>query len=64
MRPNPVLSVRPAFVDPEERKVKIAEAAYYKAEHRGFASGFELEDWLEAETEFDRALAHESILSD
>jgi hypothetical protein len=30
---------------------KIAEAAYYKAERRGFASGQEERDWLEAEKE-------------
>lgn len=29
----------------------IAEAAYYRAEKRGFAAGFELEDWLAAERE-------------
>jgi len=29
----------------------IAEAAYYKAEQRGFALGFEEHDWLEAESE-------------
>ncbi len=29
----------------------IAEAAYYKAERRGFLPGFENEDWLEAENE-------------
>lgn len=29
----------------------IAERAYYKALNRGFAPGFELEDWLEAERE-------------
>ncbi|GAB4359393.1 MAG: hypothetical protein Kow0060_13940 [Methylohalobius crimeensis] len=27
----------------------IAEAAYYRAEKRGFASGFEMEDWVAAE---------------
>lgn len=27
----------------------IAEAAYFKAERRGFAPGHELSDWLEAE---------------
>ncbi len=31
--------------------IQIAEAAYYKAEARGFAPGYELEDWLEAEQE-------------
>ncbi len=32
-------------------KDMIAEAAYYKAEQRGFALGFEEHDWLEAESE-------------
>jgi hypothetical protein len=31
----------------------IAEAAYYRAEKRGFASGMELEDWLAAEKEIE-----------
>lgn len=30
---------------------RVAECAYYKAERRGFAPGFELHDWLEAERE-------------
>jgi hypothetical protein len=30
---------------------RVAECAYYKAERRGFAPGFELDDWLEAERE-------------
>jgi hypothetical protein len=29
----------------------IAERAYFKAEQRGFAPGYELEDWLAAERE-------------
>jgi DUF2934 family protein len=29
----------------------IAESAYFKAEKRGFAPGYELEDWLAAERE-------------
>jgi Protein of unknown function (DUF2934) len=29
----------------------IAEAAYYIAENRGFASGHELEDWLKAKNQ-------------
>jgi hypothetical protein len=29
----------------------IAEAAYYRAEKRGFAPGFEIEDWIAAENE-------------
>jgi hypothetical protein len=35
----------------EHRRRRIAMAAYYRAERRGFAPGGELEDWLEAERE-------------
>jgi hypothetical protein len=42
-----------AQLDTERRNAMIAEAAYYRAERRGFESGFELEDWLEAEAEID-----------
>jgi hypothetical protein len=34
----------------------IAEAAYLRAERRGFAPGNEHEDWLAAEAEVDRLL--------
>lgn len=37
----------------EERWQRIAEAAYRRAEHRGFAPGNEVEDWLAAEHEVD-----------
>jgi hypothetical protein len=37
----------------EDRLRLIAEAAYYRAERRGFAPGRELEDWLAAEIEID-----------
>lgn len=36
---------------PEIRHTMIAEAAYFKAQRRGFAPGHELEDWLAAEAE-------------
>jgi hypothetical protein len=29
----------------------VAEAAYYKAENRGFTPGFDWQDWVEAEME-------------
>jgi hypothetical protein len=32
----------------------IAEAAYYRAERRGFQPGHELEDWLVAECDIQR----------
>ncbi len=41
----------------EARSGMIAEAAYYRAEARGFAPGHEEEDWLEAEAEVDLLLA-------
>lgn len=37
----------------EERRRNIAEAAYYRAERRGFAPGYEDADWLDAEKETD-----------
>ncbi len=37
------------------RHKEIKQAAYFKAEHRGFAPGHELDDWLEAEKEIDDA---------
>lgn len=36
-----------------DRQQRIATAAYYRAEHRGFNSGDEIQDWLEAEAEID-----------
>jgi hypothetical protein len=44
------------FVDPEQRAALIAEAAYFRAQGRGFAPGHETEDWLAAESEVDERL--------
>ena len=46
---------RPA-VSAEDRRTMIAEAAYLRAERRGFAPGEETEDWLAAELEVDTLL--------
>ena len=35
------------------REAAIAREAYYRAERRGFAPGYELDDWLAAEAEVD-----------
>jgi hypothetical protein len=35
------------------RYMMIAEAAYFRAEKRGFAPGYEIADWLEAEAEIE-----------
>jgi hypothetical protein len=44
------------FVDPEQRAALIAEAAFFRAEKRGFEPGHEVDDWLAAETEVDARL--------
>lgn len=51
----PVLEGR-APIDAEAREEMIREAAYFRAERRGFESGHEIEDWLAAEREFERWL--------
>lgn len=38
------------------REQMIAEAAYYRAEQRGFTPGNEMSDWLQAEADVERAL--------
>jgi len=48
-----------ASVSAEKRRVMIAEAAYYLAEHRGFEGGRETEDWLLAEQQVDAVLSGE-----
>mgnify|MGYP005749557533 CR=1 FL=1 len=46
-----------ASISPEDRQQMIAEAAYLRAERRGFAAGDPVEDWLAAEREVDLLLA-------
>jgi hypothetical protein len=43
-------------VTSQERQQIIAIRAYLRAERRGFASGHEQEDWLQAEAEVDRLI--------
>jgi hypothetical protein len=42
---------KPAAPSPEERQRWVATAAYHRAEKRGFAPGYEVQDWLDAEVE-------------
>jgi Protein of unknown function (DUF2934) len=46
-----------AAVSADDRRAMIAEAAYLRAERRGFDPGHETEDWLAAEVEVDALLA-------
>lgn len=48
----------------QQRWQMIAEAAYYRAESRGFAPGDPLTDWLESEAEIDAILATASGTED
>jgi hypothetical protein len=45
-------------VESKERSRLIAEAAYLRAERRGFTEGDPQQDWLEAEAEVDQTLLH------
>ena len=42
-------------LDDADRRKMISDAAYYRAQQRGFATGHELEDWLAAENEIVRS---------
>lgn len=62
VRPSPLEEKPVSFrglaeVTAEERLAMIREAAYYKAEKRGFAAGNDAEDWSDAEREIDELLA-------
>lgn len=56
---TPVVPDETRAVETHEREAMIAEAAYYRAEARGFEAGHELEDWLAAEREIDLLLEAE-----
>jgi len=46
--------LRDTLFDPAQRRAMIAEAAYVRAERRGFRGGNPEQDWLQAEIEVDR----------
>lgn len=52
-----IISVFPDNLDEEIIHQYISEAAYFKAEKRGFVPGHELQDWLEAEKEIKNSLS-------
>jgi hypothetical protein len=55
--PLPEATLQRERVVYRSREDLIAEAAYRRAEARGFAPGGELKDWLAAEKEIDALLA-------
>lgn len=44
---------KPTAPSQEERQRWIATAAYHRAEKRGFAAGYEVQDWFDAEAEIN-----------
>ena len=50
-RPKPPTAI---LAGDEGRHSSIARAAYFRSERRGFAPGYELEDWLAAEREVNQ----------
>jgi hypothetical protein len=48
-------------VSREERHQLIAQAAYFRAQQRNFAPGYEIEDWLSAEAEVEMKLSQTGI---
>lgn len=53
---KPRASKNKVDVTPEQRYMMICEAAYFRAERRGFSPQNEVQDWLDAETEINRLL--------
>ena len=52
----PYYAMAEVAADFERYHAAIAEAAYFRAEHRGFGPGHELEDWLAGEAEIREQL--------
>jgi hypothetical protein len=51
---NPELNIK--ISDAEGKRRLIADIAYSSAEQRGFAPGYELDDWLQAEQEVEASM--------
>jgi hypothetical protein len=50
-RQKKTVANRPGDPAPASRDEMVRMAAYFRAERRGFTAGYDLEDWLAAETE-------------
>lgn len=54
-QPQAPVKFNPPAIPGGAQRAMSAEAAYYRAERRGFAPGRELDDWVAAEAEIERA---------
>ena len=52
--PQPADEIQDETQEMDEVQRRIAVAAYYRAEQRGFEPGHELEDWIAAEKDVRR----------
>lgn len=59
--PEQAIGTGTTDISAEHRLTMIAEAAYFRAQSRGFAPGGELDDWLEAEWSVDERLAERAF---
>jgi hypothetical protein len=58
---DPFRFTRPVGPTQQERRQMIADAAYRRAEQRGFTPGHEVMDWLAAEREVDFAMSLQHV---
>ena len=65
--PIPVIGIDPALeldsseIEGDDKQSRIAVLAYYKAEARGYEPGYEMQDWLDAESEIMEKTKGEKI---
>ena len=53
-KPRALKATMSSAFNPEQQHRMICEAAYFRAERRGFVGGDPLQDWIEAEREVTR----------
>ena len=60
-KPRTKLSAQTQQISPDLRQQMISEAAYLRAEQRGFSPADPLDDWLAAEREVDLLLGERDL---
>jgi hypothetical protein len=62
LRNTPLLSSQQEVTNVERQQL-ISEAAYFRAQERGFTPGRELEDWLAAEIQIEELMGKTAAIS-